>query len=69
MAHAIGQAPIAHGRINAMLLPYHYVQRRLGRIGTASTPSQQKVSAHGKGFDLPAPSVRLGTNLLREWSA
>ena len=70
MAHAIGaKLHIAHGRINAMLLPHIITfNADLGRIRNGEYAlAAKKYQRMAKVLDLPAPSVRLGvTNLLRE---
>ena len=70
MAHAIGaKLHIAHGRINAMLLPHLITfNADLGRIRNGEYAlAAKKYQRMAKVLDLPAPSVRLGvTNLLRE---
>ena len=60
---------IAHGRINAMLLPHIITfNADLGRIRNGEYAlAAKKYQRMAKVLDLPAPSVRLGvTNLLRE---
>ena len=70
MAHAIGaKLHIAHGRINAMLLPHIITfNADLGRIRNGEYAlAAKKYQRMAKVLDLPAPSVRLGvTNRLRE---
>lgn len=70
MAHAIGgKLHIAHGRINAMLLPY--VLRFNAALDTARngeyTPAAQKYQQIAQSLCLPASGVRMGVNnLIRE---
>lgn len=70
MAHAVGgKLHIAHGRINAMLLP-HIIQFNANLAGVRGGEyalAAKKYQRLAKTLDLPAPSVRLGvSNLLRE---
>ena len=70
MAHAIGaKLHIAHGRINAMLLP-HIIRFNAdtSQVRNGEYPlAAKKYQRMAKVLDLPAPGVRLGvTNLLRE---
>lgn len=70
MAHAVGgKFHIAHGRINAMLLPYvmrfnaELDQAQGGKLSIAA----QKMQSLAKLLGLPANSVRMGAmNLIRE---
>lgn len=70
MAHAVGgKLHIAHGRINAMLLPHiiNFNANLAGIRGGECTLAAKKYQRLAKTLDLPAPSVRLGvSNLLRE---
>ena len=70
MAHAVGgKLHIAHGRINAMLLP-HIITFNANLAGVRNgeyAMAAKKYQRLAKVLDLPAPSVRLGvSNLLRE---
>jgi len=70
IAHAVGgKFHIAHGRINAMLLPHVVAfNADLDRAhGGAYTTAAKKYQRIAKLLDLPASGVRLGvSNLLRE---
>lgn len=70
MAHAVGgKLHIAHGRINAMLLPHiiRFNADLAGVRGGEYALAAKKYQRLAKTLDLPGPSVRLGvSNLLRE---
>lgn len=70
MAHAVGgKFHIAHGRINAMLLPYVIrFNADLGHVQNGQfSPTAQKMQALSKRLGFPSAGVRMGaTNLIRE---